>query len=66
MHVRIDLAHSVGVPRVGPAGLPRYGGVPLKAAAGRATVVKLQTINTSNVLSKTGKKYDFRSSLILS
>ncbi len=30
--------------------------VPLKAAAGRATMVKFQTINTSNVLSKTGKK----------
>ena len=26
-----------------PAGLPRYVGVPLQAAAGRATTIKLQT-----------------------
>ena len=35
---------SSGVPRVGPAGLPRYVGAPLKAEAGRATTaVRLQT-----------------------
>jgi hypothetical protein len=35
---------SSGVPRVGPAGLPRYGrGHHSRAAAGRATAVKLQT-----------------------
>ena len=44
METRTTSAHSSGVPRVGPAGLPRYGcGVPLKAAAGQATTIKLQT-----------------------
>ena len=38
-----NIRTSYGVPRVGPAGLPRYGGVPLKAAAGQATATKLQT-----------------------
>ena len=44
MRSRTASAHSSGVPRVGPAGLPRCAfWAPLKAAAGQATTIKLQT-----------------------
>jgi hypothetical protein len=41
------LAHSFGMPRVGLPASRAMIGVPLKAAAGQATAVKLQTNRAS-------------------
>jgi hypothetical protein len=50
MKARIASTYSPGVPRVGLLASRDVVGAPLKAAAGQATVVKLQTlIESSNV-----------------